>query len=63
MLKISVSFFMADLCLSTSVASGLVWVGLRRACVRSVDVCIVASSDDVLGKGGFAGKNSIVSET
>ena len=54
---------MADLCLSTSVAIGLVWVGLRRACVRSVDVCIVASSDDVLGKGGFAGKKSIVSET
>ena len=63
MLKISASCFKSAFFLSPSVLSGLVEVGLRRACIRSADECNTTYFDDILGKRRLIWKNSLVLET
>ena len=63
MLKISASCFRAAVYLLPIVVSGLVGVGLRRSWVRSEAACVAASSEDILGNGRDARKNSVVSDT
>ena len=55
---ISESCLSAAVCLSPNVVSGLVGVGLRRAWVRSVSVCVSASCEDSLDKVSAAGENT-----
>ena len=38
-------------------------VGLRRACISYANPCVAASYEDILGKGGISGKNSVVLDT
>ena len=63
MLNISASCFRAAVYLFPIVVSGLVGVGVRRSWVRSEDACVSASSEDILGNGRVARKNSVGSET
>ena len=62
LLKISVIFWSATVCLSTSVVSGLVGVMLRRAWVMSAAACVAESLEDSLGKVSVAGGKSMVSD-
>ena len=56
MVKISVSFRSAAVCLSPF-ASGIVRVGLRREWVMPTDECVATSSEDSLGKVSVSGEN------
>ena len=62
LLKISVIFWSATVCLSTSVVSGLVGVMLRRAWVMSAAACVAESLEDSLENVSVARKKSMVSE-
>ena len=57
MVKISVSFRSAAVCLSPYFASGIVGVGLRREWVMPTDECVATSSEDSLGKVSVSGGN------
>ena len=57
LLKISESFLSATVCLSPSIVSGLVGVGLRRVWVRLTAACVASSLEDSIGKVSVARKN------
>ena len=63
MLKTTLICYRSSIYLLPSFFSGLVWVGLINVCVRSAAACVAASSEEILGNGGVAGKNSVVLET
>ena len=63
MSKISSSYFKSAVCLSHIIVSGLVGVGLIRACTRYIDTYVAVSYDEIIGNGRVAGKNSLVLDT
>ena len=62
-MKISASLLSAAVLFTPTFVSGLVWVGLMRAWVRSMAACSAASCEDILGKVSVSGSKSVVSET
>ena len=63
MLKISASCLRAAVCLYPNAVSGLVTVGLRRSWVRSLDGCVAAYFDEIIGNVRVSGRNFVVLET
>ena len=62
-MKISASLLSAAVLFTPTFVSGLVWVGLMRAWVRSMAACVAASCEDSLGKVSVSGKKPVVYET
>ena len=63
MFNISAIYFRAAVCLLPIFLSGLAGVGFSNACVRSAAACVAAYSEEILGNGRVAEKNSVVPET
>ena len=62
-LKTALSCFRASVLLLPSVMRVVIWVRLRKACVRSVAACVSASSDDIISNGRVSGNKSVLLKT